>query len=107
MFTIKIYHLSQPTFAVRETDVSRHKGGTSGAPLKPSETIVLSPLGEIIERNVGAVHLVVELGHAAQSEADGVLRGGEADVAQDGRDELLVACVAILRLKNVYSKIYT
>ena len=23
------------TFAVRETDVSRHKGGTSGAPLKP------------------------------------------------------------------------
>ena len=24
-----------PTFAVRETDVSRHDGGTSGAPLKP------------------------------------------------------------------------
>ena len=24
-----------PTFAVRETDVSRHNGGTSGAPLKP------------------------------------------------------------------------
>ena len=24
-----------PTFAVRETDVSRHYGGTSGAPLKP------------------------------------------------------------------------
>ena len=23
------------TFAVRETDVSRHNGGTSGAPLKP------------------------------------------------------------------------
>ena len=23
------------TFAVRETDVSRHKGGASGAPLKP------------------------------------------------------------------------
>ena len=30
-----------PTFAVRETDVSRHNGGTSGAPLNPSETIVL------------------------------------------------------------------
>ena len=31
-------HLCQPlrsTFAVRETDVSRHNGGTSGAPLKP------------------------------------------------------------------------
>ena len=24
-----------PTFAVRETDVSRHKGGTSGAPIMP------------------------------------------------------------------------
>ena len=24
-----------PTFAVRETDVSRHNGGTLGAPLKP------------------------------------------------------------------------
>ena len=24
-----------PTFAVRETDVSRHNGGTSGAPIKP------------------------------------------------------------------------
>ena len=24
-----------PPFAVRETDVSRHNGGTSGAPLKP------------------------------------------------------------------------
>ena len=24
-----------PTFAVRESDVSRHNGGTSGAPLKP------------------------------------------------------------------------
>ena len=24
-----------PTFAVRETNVSRHNGGTSGAPLKP------------------------------------------------------------------------
>ena len=27
--------LTVPTFAVRETDVSRHNGGTSGAPLKP------------------------------------------------------------------------
>jgi len=26
-----------PTFAVRETEVSRHNGGTSGAPLKPLE----------------------------------------------------------------------
>ena len=24
-----------PTFAVRETDVSRHNGGTTGVPLKP------------------------------------------------------------------------
>ena len=24
-----------PTFAIRETDVSRHNGGTSGVPLKP------------------------------------------------------------------------
>ena len=30
-----------PTFALRGTDVSRHNGGTSGAPLNPSETIVL------------------------------------------------------------------
>ena len=31
-------HLCPPlrsTFAARETDVSRHNGGTSGAPLKP------------------------------------------------------------------------
>ena len=27
--------LTFPTLAVRETDVSRHNGGTSGAPLKP------------------------------------------------------------------------
>ena len=27
--------LTVPTFAVRETNVSRHNGGTSGAPLKP------------------------------------------------------------------------
>ena len=27
--------LTVPTFAVRETDVSRHNGGTSDAPLKP------------------------------------------------------------------------
>ena len=30
-----------PTFAVRETHVSWHNGGTSGTPLNPSETIVL------------------------------------------------------------------
>ena len=35
-----------PTFAVRETNVSRHNGGTSGAPLKPlrddsARTVVL------------------------------------------------------------------
>ena len=38
-----------PTFAVRETDVSRHKGGTSDAPLKPlrddSALRALSSLG--------------------------------------------------------------
>ena len=38
-----------PTFAVRETDVSRHNGGTSGAPLKPlrddSALRALSSLG--------------------------------------------------------------
>ena len=38
-----------PTFAVRETDVSRHYGGTSGAPLKPlrddSALRALSSLG--------------------------------------------------------------
>ena len=37
-----------PTFAVRDTDVSRHNGGTSGAPLKPlrddSALTVLSSL---------------------------------------------------------------
>ena len=38
-----------PTFAVRETDVSRHNGETSGAPLKPlrdnSALRALSSLG--------------------------------------------------------------
>ena len=29
------FMLTVPTFAVRETDVSRHNGGTSDAPLKP------------------------------------------------------------------------
>ena len=41
--TLYIYHKIRlnpfmptvPTFAVRETDVSRHNGGTSGAPIKP------------------------------------------------------------------------
>ena len=31
-----------PTFAVRETDVSRYNGGTRVPPLNPSESIVLS-----------------------------------------------------------------
>ena len=40
MTTTCVYILNQflptvPTFAVRETDVSRHNGGTSGALLKP------------------------------------------------------------------------
>ena len=43
MKTLRTHHcnyinpflLTVPTFAVRETDVSRHNGGTSGAPLKP------------------------------------------------------------------------
>ena len=28
---------TDPTFAVQETDVSRHNGGTSGAPIKPRD----------------------------------------------------------------------
>ena len=34
-FIPKSSYETVPTFAVRETDVSRHNGGTSGAPLKP------------------------------------------------------------------------
>ena len=45
-----------PTFAVRETDVSRHNGGTSGAPLKPlrddSALKVLSSRHPIMPRDV-------------------------------------------------------
>ena len=33
-----------PTFAVRETDVSRHNGGTSGPPIMPSALRALSSL---------------------------------------------------------------
>ena len=48
--------LTVPTFAVRETDVSRHNGGTSGALLKPlrddSALRVLSSL-----RGLGGQHL--------------------------------------------------
>jgi len=37
-----------PTFAVRETDVSRHNGGTSGAPLKPlRDDSALRPLSSL------------------------------------------------------------
>ena len=44
LYTIQInpFLPSVPTFAVRETDDSRHNGGNSGPPLNPSETIVLS-----------------------------------------------------------------
>ena len=34
-FLVNPFFPTVPTFAVRETDVSRHNGGTSGAPLKP------------------------------------------------------------------------
>ena len=34
-FMVPLGSLAFRTFAVRETDVSRHNGGTSGAPLKP------------------------------------------------------------------------
>ena len=34
-FNFDPYLPTVPTFVVRETDVSRHNGGTSGAPLKP------------------------------------------------------------------------
>ena len=41
-----------PTFAVRETDVSRHNGGTSGAPLKPlrDDSVRLSRCPHYAER---------------------------------------------------------
>ena len=32
--SVNPFMLTVPTFAVRETDVSRHNGGTSGTPLK-------------------------------------------------------------------------
>ena len=35
MFSINQFLPTVPTFAVRETDVSRYNVGTSGAPLKP------------------------------------------------------------------------
>ena len=35
IFTVNPFMPTVPTYAVRETDVSRHNGGTSGAPLKP------------------------------------------------------------------------
>ena len=34
-YTVNPFMPTVPTFAVRETHVSRHNGGTSGAPLKP------------------------------------------------------------------------
>ena len=39
-----------PTFAVRETDVSRHNGGTSGAPLKPLRDDSQSLEQQMLER---------------------------------------------------------
>ena len=38
-----------PTFAVRETDVSWHNGGSSGAPLKPHNPR-LNPGQQMLER---------------------------------------------------------
>ena len=51
----KTLHLFMPTvpkFAVRETDVSRHNGGNSGAPLKPlRDDSALRALSPIMPRN--------------------------------------------------------
>ena len=51
-----------PTFAVRETDVSQHNGGTSGAPLKPprddSALRALSSLRGLLECWNGGQKLV-------------------------------------------------
>ena len=42
-----------PTFADRETDVSRHNGGTLGAPLKPlRDDIALRALSSLRELKV-------------------------------------------------------
>ena len=34
-YGLELFMPSVPTFTVRETDVSRHNGGSSGAPFKP------------------------------------------------------------------------
>ena len=45
-----------PTFAVRETDVSRHNEGTSGAPIKPlRDDSALRALSSLSTVNVGTV----------------------------------------------------
>ena len=46
-----------PTFAVRETDVSRHNGGTSGAPLKPlGDDSALRALSSLRGSQIRALH---------------------------------------------------
>ena len=48
MKVINPFLLTVPTFAVRETNVSRHNGVTSGAPLKPlREDSVLRALSSL------------------------------------------------------------
>ena len=54
---LKPFLLTVPTFAVRETDVSRHNGGTSGAPLKPlRDDSAPQPTGALLGQ-IGAVDI--------------------------------------------------
>ena len=55
-----------PTFAVRETDVSQHNGGTSGAPFKPiRDDTALRARSSL--RGLRGAHEVPPLGRETQS----------------------------------------
>ena len=62
-FHLNLFFPTVPTFAVRETDVSRHNGGTSGAPLKPLRN---DSAMRVLYRLLGGLRGAPEVPHYAE-----------------------------------------
>ena len=79
-----------PTFAVRETEVSRHNGGTSGAPLKPLRDDIalraLSSLGQQMSNATVGINGLIPYG----------VRGVSSRLPLRRETRFLIACVSSL-----------
>ena len=73
-----------PTFAVRETDVSRHNGGTSGSPIMPGDVSLLdSKCWNGGQKLVAKTQRWAKMGQAIAAEG-----GSEVMIRVEGKDDV-------------------